>query len=604
MTSYWQRATALRVTRRRGLMAAGGGALAGALLAACGGDEDKGSDSGQLLTKPTDSTKQAKRGGVMLFYRDREVTTSDPHFTSRTQPGTSSTYSRLFRRKPGYLAPQPVEFVGDLSDSWELSPDKLQMTIKLRSNATWHNVPPVSGRPVDSQDIVYSWERVASVGANRSLLANAVSPSAPIESIRAVDNRTLVIKTSRPAAGLYALLSGTISGYLWVIPRESEDKYDLRRTTIGSGQWMVSEYEPSVRLVFKRHEGFHEKERVYFDEVKQPIVPEYATGLAQFKVGSIYSFVVRPADILSTKKDVPLLDLYALDPPANGNIAFFGWNPVYGTGTPFRDKRLRQALSMSWDRDLWIDTFYEVNKFRSEGIAVESSWNSSVLAVWPEWWLDPKGKGLGSGAKYYQHDLAEAKKLVAAAGHPSGVDIKAQYITTGEYGTDFNARVETLMNFGRAVGLNLRTVPVNFNTDWRPKVADALGDFEGISFRAGAAGTQIADVVEGAFAYYHYQGGVNYTGFFSPNSSFQKGDPRLNEILEKARGEFDQKKSMSLMHEMQQILAEEQYMLHFPGSASEFDLAWPTVRNQNVFTGDLSHVGLWLDQTRPPVAGR
>ena len=190
MTSYWERAAALRVTRRRSLAAAGGGALAGALLAACGGNEGKSSDSGHLVTKPTDSTKEAKRGGVMLFYRDREVTTSDPHFTSRTQPGTSSTYSRLFRRKPGYLAPQPVEFVGDLSDSWELSPDKLQMTIKLRPNATWHNVAPVSGRPVDSQDIVYSWERVASVGANRSLLANAVSPSAPIESIRAVDNRT------------------------------------------------------------------------------------------------------------------------------------------------------------------------------------------------------------------------------------------------------------------------------------------------------------------------------------------------------------------------------------------------------------------------------
>jgi ABC-type transport system substrate-binding protein len=604
MPSYWEKIEASRISRRRTLEAVGGGTLAAALLAACGGNSEKDKESAGLVTKPTDTTKQAKRGGVMLFYRDREVTTSDPHFTSRTQPGSSSTYSRLFRRKPGYLAPQPVEFVGDLSESWELSPDKLQTTIKLKPNASWHNVPPVSGRPVDSQDIVYSWERVASVGANRSLLANAVSPSAPIESIKAIDNRTIAIKTARPAPGLYALLSGTISGYLWVIPREAEDKYDLRRTTIGSGQWMVSEYEPSVRLVFKRHEGFHEKERIYFDEVRQPIVPEYATGLAQFKTGSIYNFVVRPTDVLSTKRDIPQLDLYALDPPANGNIAFFGWNPAYGAGTPFRDKRMRQALSMCWDRDLWIDTFYELNKFRSAGIDSQSAWNSSILTVWPEWWLDPKGKALGPDAKNYQHDPAEAKKLVSAAGNPSGIDIKAQYVTTGEYGTDFNSKVETLMNFAREAGMNMRTVPVNFNTDWRPKVADALGDFEGISFRAGAAGTQIADVVEGAFAYYHYQGGVNYTGFFSPNSAFQKGDPRLNEILEKARAEFDQKKSMALMHELQKIMADEQYMLHFPGSASDFDLAWPVIRNQNVFTGDLMHVGVWLDPSRPPLAGR
>jgi ABC-type transport system substrate-binding protein len=97
---------------------------------------------------------------------------------------------------------------------------------------------------------------------------------------------------------------------------------------------------------------------------------------------------------------------------------------------------------------------------------------------------------------------------------------------------------------------------------------------------------------------------VNYTGFFSPNSAFQKGDPRLNEILEKARAEFDQKKSMALMHELQKIMADEQYMLHFPGSASDFDLAWPVIRNQNVFTGDLMHVGVWLDPSRPPLAGR
>jgi peptide/nickel transport system substrate-binding protein len=599
--NYWKTASAQRLSRRRALAGAGAGTLAGVLLAACGGDDGSGStDTGSLVTRPVDTSKQAKRGGVMQFYRDREVTTSDPHFTSRTQPGTASTYSRLFRRKPGHLGPQPVEFIGDLSESWEVSPDKLQITIKLKP-ATWHNVAPVSGRPVDGQDIAYSWQRVASVGANRSLLANAASPSAPIESIRAIDNRTIQIKTSQPAAGLFGLLSGTISGYLWIIPRESEDKYDLRRTTIGSGQWMVGEYEPSVRLVFKRHEGWHEKDSVYFDEVREPIVPEYATGLAQFKTGSIYSFAVRPTDILATKKDVPSLELYALEPPSNGNIAFFGWNPAYGAGTPFRDKRLRQALSMSWDRDLWIDTFYEYSKFRSEGIPAEVNWNSSLLAVWPEWWLDPKGKELGAGAKYYQYDLAEAKKLVAAAGFASGVDIKAQYIITGEYGTDFNGRVETLMNFARAAGLNMRTVPVNFNTDWRPKVADALGDFEGISFRAGAAGTQIADVIEGAFAYYHYQGGVNYTGFFSANSSFQKGDPRLNEILEKGRAEFDPKKRISLAHELQRLMAEEQYMLHFPGSASTFDLSWPAVRNQNVFTGELAHVRTWLDTSRRPV---
>lgn len=197
--------------------------------------------------------------------------------------------------------------------------------------------------------------------------------------------------------------------------------------------------------------------------------------------------------------------------------------------------------------------------------------------------------------------MAEAKKLVSAAGYPNGVDVKAQYVTTGEYGTDFNQRVETLMNFGRAAGLNMHTVSVGFSTDWRPKIADSRGDFEGISFRAGAAGSQIADVGEGAFAYYHYQGGVNYTGFFSSNSTFQKGDPRLNELLEKIRSEFETKKRITMMHDAQRLMADEQYMLHFPGSASTFSISWPALQNQGVYKADLPHLNKFIDSTKAPL---
>jgi len=601
MANYWKATAQHRLGRRRLLAASGASALAAVLLAACGDDDkEEQAPASSLITKPVEVTKQAKRGGVMNFWRDREVDTSDPHATTRNAPGSISTYSRLVRRKPGLLEPAPVEFVGDLAESWEVSPDKLTITFKLRPNAKWHNIPPVSGRNVDASDIVYSWNRVAAVGANRSLLANSVSPSAPIVSMTAMDDRTVAVKMAAPSAGLLGLLSGTISGYLWMLPRESEDKYDLRHTTIGSGLWMVSEYTPSVRLVFKRHEGWYNADQLYFDEIREPIVPEYSSQLAQFKAGNVYDFAVRPSDILATKRDIPALNVYADEPPAQGNIAFFGWNPALGPATPFRDKRLRQAFSRSWDRDLWIDTFYEVPQFRAEGIPMESAWNSSILSIWPDWWLDPKSKDMGSAGANYQYNVEEAKKLVSAAGFGNGIDIKAQYVTTGQYGTDFNERVETLMNFGRVVGLNMETVPVGFSTDWRPKVADARGDFEGISFRAGAAGSQIADVGEGAFAYYHHQGGVNYTGFFSDNSSFQKGDPRLNESLEKIRSEFDAKKRISMMHDVQKLMAEEQYMLHFPGSATLLTIAWPALQNYGVYTSDLPHLNKFLDTTKPP----
>jgi hypothetical protein len=133
---YWKNIMRGRLTRRKALAAASATSFAVSLLAACSGDDaSRGSGTSGLVAEPVDTSKQAQRGGVMLSYRDREVDTSDPYFRSRTQPGTALTYSRLFRQKPGYLAPPAAEFMGDLADSWEFSGDRRQLTIKLRTLA-------------------------------------------------------------------------------------------------------------------------------------------------------------------------------------------------------------------------------------------------------------------------------------------------------------------------------------------------------------------------------------------------------------------------------------------------------------------------------------
>jgi ABC-type transport system substrate-binding protein len=270
-----------------------------------------------------------------------------------------------------------------------------------------------------------------------------------------------------------------------------------------------------------------------------------------------------------------------------------------GTATPFRDKRLRQAFSLSIDRDLWINTFYEVDKFKAEGIPMKTPWNTVLTTNWPGWWLDPQAKELGPNAKNYKHDLAEAKKLVSAAGWNTGTTIKAQYPLTG-YSADYLKHTEVMMGFANEVGLKMVTTPVNFNTDWRPKIATAMGDFEGISFRPDATGG-LPHPVEFMYAGFHHEAGGDYTGFFSSDSSFQKGDPRLDDILSKARREFDVKKQQAGIQEMQRIVADEMYIVRMPGSSNSFTMSWPIVRNQQVWDGDTTLRNMWLDDTQKPV---
>ena len=162
MNSYWSKVTRTRIGRRRALIASGTAAAGAMLLAACGGSSDgKGDDrkTASLVTKPEDTIKQAKRGGIYKSSRSNDIDHSDPFFTTQAAPGTAEVYARLFRRAPGHLTSQPVEYIGDTAASWEFSPDKLRLTVKLKEGK-WHTIAPVNGRTVDTADVVYTWGRL------------------------------------------------------------------------------------------------------------------------------------------------------------------------------------------------------------------------------------------------------------------------------------------------------------------------------------------------------------------------------------------------------------------------------------------------------------
>ena len=194
---YWQKTLEARLSRRRALQASSAAATGAILLAACGGDDAKpGSPRAWgLVNQPSDETKSAKRGGTFKYYRSLDVTHWDRHTLAGT--GSGAIESQLFRNEPALLETPKLTFTGDLVDSWEFSPDKLQLTVRLKDTTT-HNKPPVNGRKVDSEDIVVSWQRFEKVGIVRGAFANSVDSNAPILSMTAVDNRTVAIKLAKP----------------------------------------------------------------------------------------------------------------------------------------------------------------------------------------------------------------------------------------------------------------------------------------------------------------------------------------------------------------------------------------------------------------------
>ena len=604
--SYWNRVLDKRLTRRRAIAATGATSAAAALLAACGGGDSGDSgpvDKSGLLAKPEDTTKQARRGGILKRSANADPATLDANALSATIAAyLEFVYARLLAFKPGYMEASQDELQADHAESWEISPDKLQITLKLRQGLRFHPLPPVNGRAVDIDDILYSWKRFSTVGAQRSAVANAVNPDAPIISVTAPDARTVVVKLKEPVVYAQQFLAHRES--LNILPKEADDTgaLDLRNRMLGTGPYYLADYQSSVGLSFKRHEGYWDKEGQRIDQIDYPIVSEYSTAAAQFRAGAIHTYAIRQEDLLPLKREVPELNFYQNPIAVQTARMFFGWQ-----NTAVRDERVRQAMSMSVDRELLIDTLYNVSTFTREGIPVETRWSTALdaLETLTEWWVDPKSKDFGPNAKYFQHDVAEAKKLLSAAGYGGGVDIVSNHFTTTQFGADFPKNIEVWEGMMAEAGFRFKKNIMDYSGQYLA-IRDTSGKFDGVSYKIGPP-APTGDAVNRLVYEYSTKGGpVGFYGFDAAGKGDGSGDPYVESQLAKAVGEFDEEKRRAIVHDVQRHLGGKQYAMRWAGGATSFALVWPAIQNYRVWRGGtasdniVAHLTWWLDDQKAP----
>jgi peptide/nickel transport system substrate-binding protein len=607
--SYWEQSVSSRVSRRRALAFAGSAGAATALLAACGsgGSSSKGSSGGAgagLLTKPVDTTKQAKRGGLMKLVVNSDVPSLDVQQNYTGNDFFFDAASRLVAPKVGYLKTLSEDPEGDIAESFEYVPERLQINLKLRSGIKWQNVAPVNGRPVDVDDILFTWKRFVATGGNRAAVANSVNPDSPFVSYEAPDSRTIVIKLASPVFYNVGILAAP---GMFIMPKEADDLkvLDARNKIIGTGPFILTNFEQSVGYTLKRNPDYYNKDLPFPDQKDLPIVPSYATRLSQFRAGGIFypgMNDIKAEDILPTKHDVPELGMFDIGVSSAGQRTIFGWKTA-----AFRDERVRQAISMSWDRDLWIDTFYNTDKFIKEGLAMNRRWNTALSVSNADaddgWWLDPNGKDFGPNAKYFKQDLAEAKKLMAAAGFANGLDAPLYLINGGGYENSLN-NFEVLNGFQKELGFRYpSTRTIDYNTEFLQSFRDSLGDFEGLTWKSGPTPISADPVARFAFDYYS-KGGRTWYGYDAAGKGDHAGDTYVDDQITKAQREVDADKRRALVHDLQRYLAKAQYGIRWPGGATSFDLAWPALANYNVWRPNNRNQGnlhWWVDDTKAPL---
>jgi hypothetical protein len=98
-------------------------------------------------------------------------------------------------------------------------------------------------------------------------------------------------------------------------------------------------------------------------------------------------------------------------------------------------------------------------------------------------------------------------------------------------------------------------------------------------------------------------------GFDPDGKGTFKGDPLLDDLTNKMKGEFDAQKRHSYAYELQKHEGKMQYYPRFPGGANGFNLVWPAVENWGVNRGTgaqgtggfFPEYYLWMNDQKPPL---
>jgi ABC-type transport system substrate-binding protein len=570
----------------------GGTAAAAAFLAACGGDDDDDGATGatgggggatggatgggggatgassDLLLIPTDQTATAKRGGTQSIVGSTQASSLE-QITSQSGSGgliAPKVYIGLTRQTMGTwdkLSEGEVE--GEFAESWEVSPDGLTVTYKIRDQI-WDRRPPTNGRKATTEDVKWTWDRFAAKGSRRQDLINAETPDAPVLGVETPDNKTFVFKLAFPFAPLHSYLGSQFYAYMY--PVEADGGYDTTTIGRGSGPYMMDDNADRTKtdLTLQRNPDYWDPKHPWFDNLRYYDIPDYSSILAQFKAGTIdYHNAILQEDILQLKSDSPQLQMYQRPFFKKGVGGIFGGRRP---GSPWNDDRVRKAMSMSLDRSLWSDTYSNRAKFEAAGLPVEAK---TMAAAGPgySWYLDPEENELGEASKNLQYHPDEAHKMLEATG------LELPIVQTWQtYPGLVGSAADNPLNLGmwglfEAGGDFKFEVNVYENsTIWTEKARYTGGDFDGV----------------GLGNYFdHWDFDFTLVFKYHPTSPdfwmrLAGEDPKMTDYVNRQRRELDPEKRAQILQDYLRYDAQQLYYLPYEvASFKPFYMAQPWV---------------------------
>jgi len=345
---------------------------------------------------------------------------------------------------------RPYQLTPNLAETQPVvSEDGLTYTFKLRKGVLFHDSPAFKdniGRELKADDFIYSIKRLADPKLQAKgwwLLDDKVAGlnewrtkheslevsnyADEIEGLKKIDDYTIQVKLKRPYPQfLYALAMP----YTYIVAKEAVDHFgkEFLNHPVGTGAFVLEKFEQTNKIIYNKNSKFREK--FYPSEGEEgddraglladagkriPLVDKIIVHILIESQPKWLSFQKARVDLLELKDaniDQALIEVKEIRPELKSkgirlllnpqlDITFFAFNheePI------FKNKKLRQAMNLAYNRAEANKLFYENTAFEAQSV------------------IPP---GLGGYRKefknpYVKFDLEQAKKLLAEAGYPNG----------------------------------------------------------------------------------------------------------------------------------------------------------------------------------------
>ena len=178
---------------------------------------------------------------------------------------------------------------GCLAESWEV-PDPQTIIYHIRKGIHWHDKPPVNGRELVADDVVFSIKRQWEIPESYLSGNFQVGP----ESVTAPDKWTVVAKL--PPGKTQPLLQALSMEMRIVAPEAIKEYGDQRdwRHVVGTGAFIITDEVPGASISFKKNPNYWQDDPVhpgnrlpYIDELKWVTIKDLSTQIASLRTGKV-----------------------------------------------------------------------------------------------------------------------------------------------------------------------------------------------------------------------------------------------------------------------------------------------------------------------------